>query len=218
MRGLEDHRQVPVQLLPSAIKWVTQPPWSGQGFPHASPHPRGRQGAPWRSPSWEGGQQVGTQLGSQPKSVLCLSTPQSALTAGPGRLPHAQSHQRQSSGQEKEGEGPAQGLCEGPGSSHLSATAEPKPPSSHQAPIHWARARRTQVSIEALSGASCGDRHCHPLSRPGTYHRRFRGRDPEPLGQNAGEVGGSRPVPQQPPVVQLLERLVALVFPLLARS
>lgn len=210
MRGLEDHRQVPVQLLPSAIKWVTQPPWSGQGFPHASPHPRGRQGAPWRSPSWEGDSRWELSLvPSQSLFSACQHPNQPGLDAS-----HTRSH---TSGRVRVRRRRAKALLRGCAKGLAAATCRPQPSPNLHLPTRPLFTGHVHVApkyrFEALSGASCGDRHCHPLSRPGTYHRRFRGRDPEPLGQNAGEVGGSRPVPQQPPVVQLLERLVALVFP-----
>lgn len=51
------------------------------------------------------------------------------------------------------------------------------------------------------------------LPQPGTYHRCFRWGDPETLGQDSGKVGGPGPMPQQPSVMQLLERLVALALP-----
>lgn len=54
----------------------------------------------------------------------------------------------------------------------------------------------------------------HPaLPRPGTYHRCFRWGNPETLGQDSSKVGGPGAMPQQPSVMQLLERLVALALP-----
>lgn len=70
-----------------------------------------------------------------------------------------------------------------------------------------------QVPVKALWGQRQRQALPTPLSRPGTYHRRFWRGNPETLGQNPSEIGGSGPVPQQPPVMQLLEGLVALVFP-----
>lgn len=70
---------------------------------------------------------------------------------------------------------------------------------------------RAQVEMAAEMG------RVHPSPAmapgPGTYHRRFRWGYPETLGQDAREVGGPGPVPQQPPVMQLLKRLVTLAFP-----
>lgn len=62
-----------------------------------------------------------------------------------------------------------------------------------------------------------GDNHtgtAHPsLPKPRTYHGCFRWGYPEALGQDASKVGGPGPVPQQPPVMQLLERFEALALP-----
>ena len=70
---------------------------------------------------------------------------------------------------------------------------------------------RAQVEMAAEMGRA----HPSPAvaPRPGTYHRRSRWGYPETLGQDACEVGGPGPVPQEPPVMQLLKRLVTLALP-----
>lgn len=109
--------------------------------------------------------------------------------------------------------GCAKGLEREAWHSHLTATAEPEPSSLHQAPTHGMCMSHPSPCESSLGGQRQRRVLPAPLSRPGTYHRRFRRGDPETLGQNPSEIGGSRPVPQQPPVMQLLEGLVALVFP-----
>lgn len=160
-----------------------------------------------------------TQLGG----VLSLAHGQSLFSACQHPNQHSQpgldtSHTRShTSGRVRVRRRRAKALLRGCAKGLAAATCRPQPSPNLHLPtrplftghVHVAPKYRLKLSLEpaAETGTAL------PLSRPGTYHRRFRGRDPEPLGQNAGEVGGSRPVPQQPPVVQLLERLVALVFP-----
>lgn len=146
---------------------------------------------------------MGTQRGSWPVCSLHVHTPVSTHSQARA-LPHAQSPQRQSSVRRRRRRSYPGAV---PGAWPPESPAKPKPPPPAR-PVRWARPCRTQ----APTWSPLQRQHAHPL-QAGTYHGRLRGRDPEPLGQDAGEVGGSGPVPQQPPVVQLLEWLVALVFP-----
>lgn len=56
--------------------------------------------------------------------------------------------------------------------------------------------------------------HTSPYTRSATYHRCFRWGYPQTLRQDARKVGGPGSVPQQPPIVKLLEGLVALALSL----
>lgn len=80
---------------------------------------------------------------------------------------------------------------------------------------HTEASRTSTPRAQVEMAAEMGKAHPSPAvaPRPGTYHRRFRWGYPETLGQNACKVGGPGPVPQEPPVMQLLKRLVTLAFP-----
>lgn len=52
-----------------------------------------------------------------------------------------------------------------------------------------------------------------PFTKHVACHRCFRWGNPETLGQDSSKVGGPGAMPQQPSVMQLLERLVALALP-----
>lgn len=92
-----------------------------------------------------------------------------------------------------------------PSSLNKAAWSQRHPEASHTG------THRAQVEMAAEMGRA----HPSPAMapRPDTYHRRFRWGYPETLGQDACEVGGPGPVPQQPPVMQLLKRLVTLALP-----
>lgn len=78
-----------------------------------------------------------------------------------------------------------------------------------------AQAQRLSPKHPGLSGGITAGTHPHsPYTRSATYHRCFRWGYPQTLRQDACKVGGPGSVPQQPPIVKLLEGLVALALSL----
>ena len=80
---------------------------------------------------------------------------------------------------------------------------------SQQDQAYWVSLGR--VAVVGTLGDHVGE--IDSLTKHVARHRRFRWGYPEALGQDAREVGGPGPVPQQPPVMQLLKRLVTLALP-----
>lgn len=173
-------------------------------------------GLGWALPRQTGGTQLGGARGRLGLSLACgqslCSLPvntQLSFTARSGKHFTSSLPETVRSSVVRSGKGHAAMLTlpttAAPSSLNKAAWSQRHPEASHTG------THRAQVEMAAEMGRA----HPSPAMapRPDTYHRRFRWGYPETLGQDAREVGGPGPMPQQPPVMQLLKRLVTLALP-----